>query len=179
MSIPSERREQVRKRAGLACEYCGVTETDAGGELTLDHIQPQAQGGSDEIENLALCCSRCNGYKSDYWPQGADALHLWNPRQDAAEKHFLELADGRLYALTDAGALTLARLRLNRPALIANRLQKGRRNEEQQLSIRLRDLLRLSEQLQNQQEVLLAQQFDLLQEQHRLIEILLRLHGLE
>ena len=179
MSIPPERREQVRQRAGFICEYCGVTETDTGGELTIDHIQPQVHGGPDAIENLAYCCSRCNGYKSDYWPQGADVRQIWNPRQDAAEEHFLELADGRLYGVTAMGTFTLARLRLNRPALVANRLQKRGRNEEQQLSIRLRDLLRLSEQLQNQQEVLLAQQFDLLQEQHRLIEVLRRLHGLE
>lgn len=173
MSIPLERREQVRQRAGLACEYCGVTETDTSGELTVDHIQPQSQGGSDDIENLAYCCSRCNGYKLDYWPQGANAPYLWNPRQDTAEKHFLELADSHLYAVSAEGALTLNRLRLNRPALIANRLRRRERSEEQQLSVRLRDLLRLSEQLQSQQEVLIIQSHSLLQEQQRLINLLL------
>ena len=152
-----------------------MTETDTGGELTIDHIQPQAHSGSDAIENLAYCCSRCNGYKSDYWPQDADAPHLWNPRQDTPEKHFLELADGRLYAITAEGTFTLVRLRLNRPALIVNRLQKRERSEEQQLSVRLRDLLLLSEQLRSQQEVLLIQNRSLLQEQQRLITILLRL----
>lgn len=173
MSIPPERREQVRQRAEFACEYCGVTETDTGGELTIDHIQPQAHSGGDEIENLAYCCSRCNGYKSDYWSQEANASYLWNPRQDTAGTHFLELADSRLYGMTAVGAFTLARLRLNRPALIANRLRRRERGEEQQLSVRLRDLLRLSEQLQIQQEVLVLQSQSLLQEQQRLINLLL------
>jgi len=31
MSIPEAVREQVRQRAGFACEYCGATETDAAG----------------------------------------------------------------------------------------------------------------------------------------------------
>jgi hypothetical protein len=42
-------RLQVRQRANFACEYCGVTETDSGGELTIDHYQPQSQNGSDEL----------------------------------------------------------------------------------------------------------------------------------
>ncbi len=33
-------RELVRQRAHFACEFCGVTETDVGGELTIDHFQP-------------------------------------------------------------------------------------------------------------------------------------------
>ena len=31
MSLPEAIREQVRRRAGFACEFCGVTETDTGG----------------------------------------------------------------------------------------------------------------------------------------------------
>lgn len=68
MTISAEVRQFVRQRAHFACEYCGVTETDTGGELTVDHFQPQAKGGSDEPENLLYCCVRCNQYKVDYWP---------------------------------------------------------------------------------------------------------------
>ena len=58
MSIPAELREWVRRRAGFACEYCGVTETDAAGQLTIDHFHPQAGGGSDALDNLVYCCHR-------------------------------------------------------------------------------------------------------------------------
>jgi outer membrane lipoprotein-sorting protein len=42
----------VRRRANFACEFCGVSETDAGGQLTVDHFQPRHKGGDDSLENL-------------------------------------------------------------------------------------------------------------------------------
>jgi hypothetical protein len=38
MSITEAVRLQVRQRANFVCEFCGVTETDTGGELTIDHF---------------------------------------------------------------------------------------------------------------------------------------------
>jgi len=35
MTITNEVRAQVQQRANYACEFCGVTETDTGGELTV------------------------------------------------------------------------------------------------------------------------------------------------
>jgi hypothetical protein len=52
MTVSNEMREQVRQRANFACEFCGVTETDTGGELTIDHFQPVRKGGDDSFENL-------------------------------------------------------------------------------------------------------------------------------
>ncbi len=63
MSIPNEIRVLVRQRANFACEFCGVTETDTGGELTIDHFQPTTKGNGDNPDNLFYCCSRCNLYK--------------------------------------------------------------------------------------------------------------------
>ncbi len=63
MRLPAERREMVRQWAERACEYCGVSETDTGGLLTVDHFHPQAEGGSDAPENLIYCCHFCNGFK--------------------------------------------------------------------------------------------------------------------
>jgi len=65
MSIPEAVRERVRQRAGFACEYCGVTETDTAGQLTLDHFHPRARGGGDAPDNLIYCCHRCNEYKTN------------------------------------------------------------------------------------------------------------------
>jgi beta-xylosidase-like protein/HNH endonuclease len=84
VSISADTRRQVRERAGFACEYCGVSETDAGGELTIDHFQPRTCGGTDDTENLLYCCHRCNEYKAGYWPERPDDTHLQDDF-DAAE----------------------------------------------------------------------------------------------
>lgn len=48
MSISKALRKQVRQRANYACEFCSVSETDSGGELTIDHFQPVAKGGEEQ-----------------------------------------------------------------------------------------------------------------------------------
>jgi hypothetical protein len=47
MSLAASIREQVRQRAQCACEFCGITEIDTGGMLTIDHFQPRTKAGSD------------------------------------------------------------------------------------------------------------------------------------
>ncbi len=172
MTITDQIREQVRQRANFACEFCGVTETAVGGELTVDHFQPRAKGGDDSFENLLYCCVRCNQYKFDYWPTHPDDPSLWNPRCEPASQHFLELDDGTLYPLTATSAFTLKRLRLNRPPLVAHRLRKRQQAEENRLLTRYQGLVRLLEQLNIQLYVLMEEQRQLLEEQR---ELLLRL----
>lgn len=173
MSISDAVRNHVRERAGYACEYCGVTETDSAGQLTVDHYHPQSLGGSDALDNLIYCCSRCNQYKADYWPHDVSAPTLWNPRQQSAAMHFIELADGRLLAFTDAGQFSLRRLNLNRPPLIAYRLQRRLQAEEQRLLAQYRDIVRLLKQAREQEAKLIEEQHGLLEEQQRVIKILL------
>ena len=60
MRLGAEIISEVRSRAKYACEYCGVSEIDAGGELSIDHFQPVSRGGGDEFDNLLDCCVRCN-----------------------------------------------------------------------------------------------------------------------
>lgn len=173
MSLPAEQREQVRQRAERACEYCGVSETDAAGMLTVDHFHPQARGGSDDLGNLVYCCHACNGFKSDYWPQEPDAPLLWNPRRKPVGTHFVETTDGRLAAVTECGRFTLKRLRLNRLPLVENRQRRIQRQEEQRLLTRLRDITTILEQLQAQHNALLEENRSLLQEQGRLLRLLI------
>ena len=173
MTITTEIREQVRQRANYACEFCGVTETDVGGELTVDHFQPRAKGGDDGLENLLYCCVRCNQYKLDYWPTRPGDPSLWNPRCEPASQHFLELDDGKLYPLTVTGAFTLKRLRLNRPPLVAYRLRKHQRAEEVRLLTRYRGLVQLLEQLNIRLSALMEEQRQLLEEQRELLRLLL------
>jgi hypothetical protein len=166
-------RERVRQRANLACEFCGISETDAGGELTVDHFQPKGKGGDDSLDNLLYCCPRCNQYKLDYWPTLPENPSLWNPRSEPASQHFLAFDDGTLFPLTATGAFTLRRLRLNRQPLVTHRLRKRREVEESRLLTRYRDLVRVLEQLLVQQSALLEEQQHLLREQRDLLRLLL------
>jgi hypothetical protein len=174
MTIPRDVTDQIRRGADFACEYCGVAETDTGGELTVDHFQPRAHGGTDDLSNLLYCCHRCNLYKADYWPMQASAPVLWNPRREPLHVHFLRLADGTLYPITAAGVFTLKRLRLNRPPLVAYRLRRQMQDEELQLLTRYREVIALVEQLQRQYASLLEEHQALLDEQRALLNLLLR-----
>jgi hypothetical protein len=172
MTITADIRQHVRERANFACEFCGVTETDTGGQLTIDHFQPQAKGGDDNLENLIYCCVRCNQYKLDYWPTRSDDPSLWNPRTDQFSNHFFELDDGTLHPLTTIGTFTLRRLRLNRPPLVAYRLRQRQQTEAMQLLTRYQDLVGLLEQLNQQQSALMKEQQRLLKEQKDLLQLL-------
>lgn len=120
MAVSESIRQVVRQRARFACEYCGVTETNVGGELTIDHYEPRSQGGVDELDNLLYCCA-FNVYKGDYWRQAGSLQPLWHPRRESFATHFQVLASGVLQALTDDGQVALRVLRLNRPQLVRQR----------------------------------------------------------
>jgi len=51
-------RLEVLQRDQYTCSYCG------GEANEVDHIHPRSKGGSDEPENLAAACRRCNNAKS-------------------------------------------------------------------------------------------------------------------
>jgi hypothetical protein len=172
MSVSQEDVELVRTRAGFACEYCGVTETDCGGRLTVDHHRPQSHGGADTPDNLVYCCWRCNLHKAAYWPSAPTDPTLWDPRKEPREQLLLLLADGRLFPRTPTGEFTLARLRLNRPALVAHRARRLAQDSEQRFLEQYRDLLKLLEQMQERHAALLEDHRALLQEQRELIRLL-------
>ncbi len=176
MTLPAATWEQARRRANFACEYCGVTETDVGGQLSVDHFQPRAHGGADNLGNLLYCCHRCNLYKADCWPTQPTDLALWNPRREPIGAHLLLLADGTLYPITPTGAFTLRRLRLNRPPLAANRLRRQSQAEELRLLARYREVVTVLEQMQRQHAALLEEHRALLEEQRALLRALLK-HG--
>ena len=88
MSISPATRNKIRENADFSCEYCGISETDSSGELTVDHFQPTSKGGGDDEENLVYCCFRCNLYKGDYWADAPNQTRLWNSRKDERDEHF-------------------------------------------------------------------------------------------
>lgn len=167
-------RDQVHQRAGFACEYCGISETDVGGQLTIDHFRPASKGGDDSPKNLVYCCARCNQYKSDYWPECPGDLAFWNPHHESASQHLFELDDGTLHPLTPTGTFTLHLLRLNRPPLVAHRLRRRQEAERVSLLTRYRDLMLVHERLLRQQSALMEEQQRLLAEQREMLRALIR-----
>jgi hypothetical protein len=116
-------RQSVRARYDFCCGYGGVSETNMGAEMTLDHFQPRIHGGEDGRDNLVYCCHACNEFKGDYWQTEPD-LRLLHPLLDDLALHYREQDDGTLLALTERGANHLRALRLNRPELVAFRLEQ-------------------------------------------------------
>lgn len=49
------------------CRICGKSSHDDGISLVVDHILPQAWGGSDLEENLQPLCEDCNAGKKDFY----------------------------------------------------------------------------------------------------------------
>ncbi len=58
----------VYERDGALCRYCGCVEADL---LSVDHVVPRCQGGTDDIENLVVACMACNRRKGGRTPQQA------------------------------------------------------------------------------------------------------------
>lgn len=65
------------------CHYCdkkvAKPGTYSGKKTTFDHIVPQAKGGSDDVDNLVLCCARCNSEKGK-----KDYIHFLTDRRKQA-----------------------------------------------------------------------------------------------
>ena len=53
-------REIVFKKYDGKCAYCGIYLVKG---WNVDHINPQVNGGTDDIENLNPSCKDCNNYK--------------------------------------------------------------------------------------------------------------------
>ena len=57
-------RRRLFKRDDYSCLYCGSNKN-----LTVDHVIPKSKGGSNQWENLATSCHRCNSNKGDNTPE--------------------------------------------------------------------------------------------------------------
>lgn len=57
-AIPKKIRFEVFKRDSFTCQYCGRMAPDV--VLEVDHINPVAHGGNDDIMNLVTSCFDCN-----------------------------------------------------------------------------------------------------------------------
>jgi len=82
---------QIQMRAGFKCEYCG-RKLVPNENWEADHIIPRSKGGSNEIQNIAYSCPRCNNNKREYTsyfdPITGEFVLLFNPRVMKWEDHF-------------------------------------------------------------------------------------------
>ncbi len=81
--IPVALRQRVAAQAGQRCSYCLTAVSIVGMPMEIDHIIPEARGGTTVEENLCLACTMCNLYKSDHTtakdPLGGEVVALFNP----------------------------------------------------------------------------------------------------
>jgi hypothetical protein len=85
-------RDLVRQRAGDRCEYCRLHQEHSGLRHHIEHIAAKQHGGSDNADNLALACHRCNLHKGTNLtgidPQTGQVTSLFHPRRDQWSGHF-------------------------------------------------------------------------------------------
>lgn len=84
----------------------------------MEHILPRSLSGTDDPENLAVSCYRCNEFKGAKIhttdPDTNQLVELFNPRMQTWTKHFMWKNNGTLIAgLTNIGRATVIALRLN------------------------------------------------------------------
>lgn len=118
MTINEFARQFVRQRAKYMCEYCHSPEKISTSRFTIDHIVPQSLNGSDELDNLALACRRCNerryNFTTGFDLETQTTVSLFNPRQQLWSEHFIWTTDGvNIVGITPTGRATCTRLDLN------------------------------------------------------------------
>jgi HNH endonuclease len=59
--VPRSTRFEVFKRDSFKCQYCGAAAPDV--LLVIDHIEPVALDGTNDITNLITACVSCNSGK--------------------------------------------------------------------------------------------------------------------
>ncbi|WP_442936715.1 HNH endonuclease [Nostoc sp.] len=116
--IDDATKEILRRRANYLCEYCHSPERISTTRFTVDHLIPKSIGGSDELNNLALACRRCNerryNFVAGYDPETKAIVPLFNPRQQIWSDHFLWSVNGRtIIGVTPTGRATCKRLDIN------------------------------------------------------------------
>lgn len=112
-------RTFVFNRANGLCEYCKSPANISSQPFVVEHIIPKSKGGTDEVENLALSCQGCNGYKFTKL-FAFDTLTqldvpIFNPRIDFWSNHFSWSDDTlEIIGLSAIGRASVEALKLNR-----------------------------------------------------------------
>jgi hypothetical protein len=109
-------RQFVASRADGRCEYCRLPQYAVYLPFHVEHIVARQHDGTDDAENLALACDRCNRHKgpnlSSIDPESGALVRLFRPRQDAWNEHF-SISGAEIVGLTDIGRASVRLLRMN------------------------------------------------------------------
>ncbi|MCB0200748.1 MAG: HNH endonuclease [Anaerolineae bacterium] len=121
--ISSEKTRTVIARAQNRCEYCQSPAEYATDTFAVDHIRPVSRGGTNDLDNLALACTGCNGRKYNKQdaldPAGGELVSLFDPRSQNWTEHFCWSEDySRILGLTPTGRATVEALQLNRIGVV-------------------------------------------------------------
>lgn len=119
-------RQKIANEAQFRCGYCLTSQHIIGPLLEIDHIIPEAKGGTSERENLWLACPTCNGSKSDKIeaidPTTGNLKRLFNPRMDNWHTHFQWHAEATtIEGRTAIGRATVNALNMNHPDIVTAR----------------------------------------------------------
>jgi hypothetical protein len=121
---------EVVARAGDTCEYCRLPQAGQEARFHVDHVVPLAAGGPSSTDNLALACVSCSLRKGARRfavdPQSQEQAPLFNPRAEPWEKHFM-WRGAEIVGLTPTGRATVSALAMNRPLILAIRVEAFRR----------------------------------------------------
>jgi hypothetical protein len=109
-------RRFVRERAGERCEYCRLHQRNCELLHHIEHIVARQHGGSDDADNLALACHRCNLHKgpnlSGVDPLNGSVADLFHPRREVWTDHF-RFRDAHIEGLSASGRATVEVLDMN------------------------------------------------------------------
>lgn len=119
-------RERVRRAARYRCGYCLTSEQVIGPLREIDHLVPEARGGSSTEENLWAACPHCNSHKADRInaidPTTGESVPLIHPRHDVWAHHFEWTDDGTVRrGRSPIGRATVEALHLNDEAIVMTR----------------------------------------------------------
>jgi hypothetical protein len=126
MTISEVLRRQVIEEADYRCEYCKTSSRLTGTPLIMEHILPRSVGGSDNRDNLAAACYRCNEFRGTKTeaidPETQKIAPLFNPRTQVWKHHFT-WSDGGMHVIgtTSTGRATVTALRLNNENIVIAR----------------------------------------------------------
>jgi hypothetical protein len=118
MAISKALSSRIREQARDRCGYCLSQQRYVFGPLEIEHILPEALGGTDDEANLWLACRMCNNYKGiqisgiDF--ESGESVALFNPRTQKWAEHFRWSAEGtHVIGQTSCGRVTVDALQMN------------------------------------------------------------------
>ncbi len=125
--ISDDLRQKVAQVAKYRCGYCLMPQIIIPMPLEIEHILAQAEGGTDDEDNLWLACRACNSHKHAKI-HGFDLVtnqevKLFNPRTQIWKEYFeYDFKTGEIIGKTACGRATVATLRMNEEQAVKARM---------------------------------------------------------